>query len=151
MISKYLLVARIFVNFHSMLKYLFLFYLLPRAITGPILGSQTPLVLQMTRERPSTSWRSEADSNSWYVCRDKLDCSTTCDSSCPHDHEAIIFSIKYFLGLLRLKIKYIWINFSSFNEKIWNKNRIFRPTRSETKWKVYCRYISCVLRSSFEI
>ena len=28
---------------------------------------------------------------------------------------------------------------------------IVRPTRSETKWKVYCRYISCAVRSSFEI
>ena len=25
---------------------------------------------------------------------------------------------------------------------------LIRPTRSETKWKVYCRYISCTVRSA---
>ena len=70
---------------------------LPRAITGPHLGCQPPLLLQMARERPSTSWRSEADSNSRSVCQD--DCSTVRDSSSPHDHEV---SNKYINFLLNI-------------------------------------------------
>ena len=40
--------------------FLFILYWLPRAITGPHLGCQPSLLLQMARKRPSTSWRSKA-------------------------------------------------------------------------------------------
>ena len=69
-------------------NFCYIIYWLPQAITDPHLGCQPSLLLQMPRERPSTSWQSEAASNSWSVCRDKLDCSTNCNSSSPHDHEA---------------------------------------------------------------
>ena len=41
-----------------------------------------------SQEKLSTSWWIEADSNSRSVCRDKLDCSSVCDCSSSHDHEA---------------------------------------------------------------
>ena len=49
--------------------------------------------------KTTTSWRSEVDSNSLSLCRDKLDCSRVCDSSSPHDHEASLIGWLVPIGL----------------------------------------------------
>ena len=80
----------------------FTLYCLPQTITGLRLGCQPPLLLQMARERPLTSWRFEADSSSLSVCRDKLDCPRVCDSFSPHDHEGtMIIIMKYYKNTIK--------------------------------------------------